>query len=77
MADWVKYRTLQVNLEKQVGHVVEFDSAIGDPKTQGRIQVPLVTYLNYDDVGPSGWEVCGVVPSISYATIILMRREHS
>lgn len=77
MAEWIEYRTLQVDLEKQAGHVVEYDSAVGDPKSKGRMNMPLVTYLNLDEVGRDGWEVCGVVPASSYATILLMRRRHS
>ncbi len=54
MAERIEYRMSQVDLEKQHGHIVKYDSAVGDPKTKGRMNVPLAHYLNLDEVGHSG-----------------------
>lgn len=76
MADWFEYRTVHVNMASRDG-IVNFDSALQDnPRNSGRGAPTLAAYLNEQDVGRDGWEVCGVVPVGVTATIILKRHKH-
>lgn len=77
MADWFEYRTLHVNMASRDG-IVNYDSGLGDnPRNSGKGTPILVDYLNEQDVGRDGWEVCGVVPAGLTSTVILKRHKHT
>ena len=73
MASRFEYCTLVVDVQS-ADAIVVFDSKSGNPQTIGRNSMPLDAYLNSPDVGPDGWEVCGVVHLAAQARIILKRQ---